>query len=73
MYNCFKYSCQSRRNSNKSGKSRPKENPSTAEDDDITDERLKGIDPKMVELINNEVCKLLLVRKQKFLRHFIFF
>ena len=34
--------------------SRSKNNSST-ESDDITDERLNGIDPKMIELINNEV------------------
>jgi hypothetical protein len=37
-------------------------NNSSAETDEITDERLKGIDPKMVELINNEVWQLFTIK-----------
>ncbi|CAB3979824.1 fidgetin 1 [Paramuricea clavata] len=46
-------SYQSRRDNKRPVMSRPKHNSSA--EDDITDERLKGIDPKMVELINNEI------------------
>ena len=38
--------------------SRPSKNDSSADSDETTDERLKGIEPKMVELINNEVWVL---------------
>ena len=48
------YSYRSTRKDQRSVMSEPRNN-SSAETDDIPDERLKGIEPKMIELINNEV------------------